>query len=82
MAEREIVREKRKALILDILEEGTQFTNQIAREVGVNWPMADKLLSEMVQARTIVGDKLNGYRLPPSPTFWQRIKNWFIRENV
>lgn len=61
---REQKRELRKANILSSFDENeTQYTNQIAKRINVVWPVADRLLQELVDERQLVGDKLAGYKL-------------------
>lgn len=66
--EREKTREVRKLNVIEsFISDETQFTNQIAKKIDVVWPVADRLLNELVDEGRLFGDKVKGYRLHPAP---------------
>lgn len=55
----------------------TLYTNQIAKNIGVVWPVADRLLNELVKEGRLTGNKMQGYTLyvePKKETLREKIK--------
>lgn len=60
----ERVRDERKAAIISLFNNGDAlYTNKVANAIGVVWPVADRLLQDLVKEGTIEGDKVAGYKL-------------------
>lgn len=76
--EREKTREARKLTILNHFSgDERKYTNQVAKEADIVWPVADRLLNELVAEGRLVGDKIKGYALYETPMklpLWQRLK--------
>lgn len=73
MTKRDKTRERRKLnATAEFHGEETLFTNEIAKAIGVVWPVADRLLKELVDEGKLTGDKLNGYK--KKQTVWGKIK--------
>lgn len=78
MTERDRIRERRKLEVIDAFsEDEVLFTNQIAKRIGVVWPVADRILKELVHEERIMGGKMNGYTLPAKKTIWVKLKQVF-----
>ena len=76
--EREKTREARKLdILVSFTEEDTQYTNQVAKKIGVVWPVADRLLRELVREGKLTGDKVKGYRLYEEPIEEPKKDNFF-----
>lgn len=66
--EREKKREIRKLdALAQFTGDETLYTNQIAKKIGVVWPVADRLLNELVDEGKLTGNKLLGYVLYQEP---------------
>lgn len=80
-SEREKTRVVRKEKVLAMFSDGnTLYTNTVAKKIGVVWPVADRLLQQLVDEGRLSGNKLDGYSLykePASRTRWGRVKNFF-----
>lgn len=78
--EREKTREVRKLNVLKaFVGNEILYTNQIAKKIGVVWPVADRLLQELVDEGRLSGDKLAGYtpyKPPVKLTLYERIKRF------
>lgn len=76
MTEREATREKRKQTIISMFSDNKKlYTNQVAKEIGVVWTVADRLLHELVSEGHLSGVKATGYSKFHKPTAWERLKN-------
>lgn len=75
MTERDKTREERKAQVLESFSEGKKlYTNHVAKQIGVVWPVADRLLRELVAEGRLSGSKGWGYTLPEKQTLWRKIR--------
>lgn len=75
--EREKTREARKLSALKaFVGNEVLYTNHIAKKIGVVWPVADRLLQELVDEGRLTGDKSYGYKVPKPVklTIYGRIK--------
>jgi predicted transcriptional regulator len=76
--EREKIREVRKLDILSTFKGSeTQYTNQIAKGIGVTWMVADRLLQQMVDEGRLYGNKMLGYstqKKPEDMSRWEKLK--------
>lgn len=62
--ERERIRDARKLNIIKAFAGNeTLFTNEIAKKVGVVWPVASRLLQDLVDEKRLSGNKVDGYTL-------------------
>lgn len=69
-------REKRKLAILAEFQEGEKlYTNQVATKINVVWPVADRLLRELVKEGRLSGDKATGYIMFKKPSLLEKIRN-------
>lgn len=69
-------REKRKLAILAEFQEGKKlYTNQVATKINVVWPVADRLLRELVKEGRLSGDKPTGYIMFKKPSLLEKIRN-------
>jgi Mn-dependent DtxR family transcriptional regulator len=60
----ERVRDERKAAVISLFNNGDSlYTNKVAKGIGVVWPVADRLLQDLVKEGIIEGDKVAGYKL-------------------
>lgn len=79
--EREKTREVRKLNVLKgFVGNETLYTNQVAKKIGVVWPVADRLLNELVEEGRLTGNKLMGYSVyeePKKETIREKIKRIF-----
>jgi len=81
--ERDKVREARKIKILEQFA-GKRIpltVNEVARKVDIVWPVAFKLLTQLVEEGRLYGDKLNGYTLYPpeikkQPSLAQKVRQF------
>jgi len=79
-SERDQKRQARKASILVMFANDTTiYTNQVAKGIGVVWPVADTLLQELVQEQKLSGDKESGYRIykKQKESFSDKVKKFF-----
>jgi hypothetical protein len=75
--EREKTREVRKLNVLELfVDDKTLYTNQVAKKIGVVWPVADRLLNELVEERKLTGDKAVGYKLFQQEGVYGKIKKF------
>ena len=80
--QRERVRDERKHnIIKSFVGHDKLFTNEIAKKINVVWPVADRLLIELVDEKRLAGDKVNGYYIyQEDTTLLAKLKKLYRRK--